>query len=147
MSNICFSGPIEPSDLTLARVVLSIPLVIAHIHSFSAGPLFASHSGDLQIFPAPSQNTTDPFAYISHVGPPSANVEAKLVGVEDDSVENGSDPVGLLMVRGPSVGKAVGVGEDSYVEVPSSSDERWISTAERARVLASGAFKILARRG
>jgi long-chain acyl-CoA synthetase len=61
-------------------------------------------------------------------------------------VENGADPVGVLVVRGPSIGKVLGVGEDSYVEVPSLSDEGWVGTGERAKVLANGAFKVLASR-
>ena len=125
---------------------MSTPLVNSHTHSLAAGPLFASHPVDLQIFPAPHQDTRDPLAHIAHVGAPSTNVEAKLVSVEDDSVENGADPVGVLMVRGPSIGKVLGVGEDSYVEVPSSSDEGWVGTGERAKVLANGAFKVLASR-
>jgi long-chain acyl-CoA synthetase len=73
-------------------------------------------------------------------------VEAKLVDIEDEAVENGADPIGALMVRGPAVGKVLGVGEDSYIEVPSSSDEGWIATGEMAKVLANGAFVVDARK-
>ena len=141
-----FLGPLESSYLTPARIALSVFLVNSHIHPVAAGPLFASHPIDLQIIPASSQDTGDSFAHIAHVGPPSANIEAKLVGVKDESVENGADPVGMLMVRGPSVSKVLGVGEDSYVEVPSSSDEGWVVTGERAKVLANGAFKVAVSR-
>jgi long-chain acyl-CoA synthetase len=142
----CLLGPIESSYLTPARVALSVPLVNSHTHPLAAGPLFATYPSDLQTFPTPSQDTTDPFAHIAHVGSPSTNVEAKLAGVDDESVENGTDPVGVLMVRGPSIGRVLGVGEASYVEVPSSSDGGWVGTGEKAKILANGAFKILAGR-
>jgi long-chain acyl-CoA synthetase len=142
----CLLGPIESSYLTPARVALSVPLVNSHTHPLAAGPLFATYPSDLQTFPTPSQGTTDPFAHIAHVGSPSTNVEAKLAGIDDESVENGTDPVGVLMVRGPSIGRVLGVGEASYVEVPSSSDGGWVGTGEKAKILANGAFKILAGR-
>jgi long-chain acyl-CoA synthetase len=131
-----------------ARIALSVPFVNSHIHPLVAGPVLASHPLDLQIFPSPPKNTTDPFAYAAHVGPPSVNAEVKLINVQDKSVENGEDPVGVLMVRGPCVGKMQGVGEYSYIEVPTSSpsDEGWVWTGDRAKVLANGAFKVMAGR-
>jgi long-chain acyl-CoA synthetase len=146
MPDMSPSGPIESSYLMPARVVLSVPLVHSHTHPLVAGPLFASYPSDLQTFPAPSENTTDLFAHNAHVGPPSTNVEAKLVDVDDESIENGADPVGVLMVRGPSIGRVLGVGDASYVDIPSSSDEGWVGTGEKAKVLANGAFKILVSR-
>jgi long-chain acyl-CoA synthetase len=79
---------------------------------------------------------------VAHTGPPSVNVEAKLVGIEDELVENGADPVGILMVRGPSVGKLTSM-EASYVSIPSGEDEGWIGTGLRATVQTNGAFRFL----
>ena len=78
--------------------------------------MFASHALDLQTFPiaspgAASTSASDAYAftYLAPVGPPSVNVEAKLTGVDDSAVEAGSDPVGALHVRGPSVGRPLSV--------------------------------------
>lgn len=140
-------GPIDPSSVTPARIALSVPLVNSHIHPLVTGPIFASHPLDLQIFPI-SETTTDPFDHNAHVGPPSVNLEVKLVGVEDQAVENGADPIGVLMIRGPTVGKALGTGEASYIEVPSqsSSDDGWVRIGEKAKILTNGAFKVLVAR-
>lgn len=80
------------------------------------------------------------------VGPPSVNIEAKLVGVSDDAVESGGDPEGVLLVRGPSVGKLIGT--EDYVNVssgasPIEEDEGWVGTGVRVSVQTTGAFRVL----
>lgn len=138
-------GPVEASSVTPNRIALSVPLVNAHIHHLAAGPIFASHSLDLQIFPVPDESAEE-IERSAHVGPPSINLEAKLARVDDQAIENGSDPIGALTVRGPIVGKVLGTGEDSYIEVPpsSTSNEGWVATGETAKVLTNGAFKVVA---
>ncbi len=87
-------------------------------------------------------------------------MEVKLLGVDDEAVENGQDPRGGLVVRGPPVGKVVNlnvgeVGED-YVEVGSGSgspgsntsvgtvhDAEWVKTGVEARILTNGAFMLV----
>lgn len=137
-------GPLEAQSLTPARIALSVPIVNAYNHPAIAGPVFASHPLDLQVFPltptAPSasDSASDAYAftYLAPVGPPSMNVEAKLLGVDDSAIEGGADPVGTLHVRGPSVGtllKEEDSGED---------DKGWLVTGNRAKVYANGTFKI-----
>lgn len=130
--------------MTPARVALSVPLVNAFTHPLVAGPVLASHPFDLQDF---TQGDSEDKR--AHVGPPSVNVEAKLVGIEDDKVENGGDPVGLLVVRGPPVGK-IGNGDhnEDYVRVTPTDehkekDEGWVGTGVRALVQPNGSFVIL----
>jgi long-chain acyl-CoA synthetase len=65
-------------------------------------------------------------------------VEAKLVEVDDSSVEDGKDPEGLLRVRGPPVGRLLGLARGESSE----GEETWLQTGERAKVLANGVFKI-----
>ncbi|KZP20846.1 acetyl-CoA synthetase-like protein [Athelia psychrophila] len=140
-------GPIDSSYLTPSRIALSVPLVNAHIHPVAAGPIFASHPLDLQIFPVSPDHSADPFEPLAHIGPPTCNVEVKLAGIDDAAAESGGDPVGLVTIRGPSVGKVMGSGEESYIEVPSASDEEmWVTTGERGTVMANGAFKVLPRK-
>jgi long-chain acyl-CoA synthetase len=129
------SAPLDRSYLEPARIALSVPIVNAHIHPLVSAPVFASHPYDLQDFPANSNS----FAHLACVGPPSINIEAKLVGVEDEVVEGGSDPVGILLVRGPSVGKEVHGAQGDVVD-----EGDWVGTGERAKVYANGSFKILA---
>ncbi|TCD65411.1 hypothetical protein EIP91_002710 [Steccherinum ochraceum] len=143
---IASGGPLEASAITPARIALSIPVVNSYIHPAVTGPIFASHPLDLQTFPSipPVQTASAAenysFTYDGAVGPPTVNIEAKLLGVNDPAVEGGSDPVGSLQVRGPSVGKLL------YVDESEAEEERgWVDTGDRARVLTNGTFKIAPR--
>ncbi|KAH7916000.1 hypothetical protein BJ138DRAFT_763261 [Hygrophoropsis aurantiaca] len=121
-------GPLELAALTPIRIALSVPVVNVHTHATTAGPLFATQALDLQILPSDSNA-------LAHVGAPSVNVEAKLVGVDDEVVEGGGDPVGEVLVRGPPVGTLLG---------SEGREEEWVSTGERGSVLTNGAFRMLA---
>jgi long-chain acyl-CoA synthetase len=81
----------------------------------------------------PSSATPEP----AHVGAPSINVEAKLVGVDDDVVEKGADPIGEILVRGPPVGSMLSA------EGESGEKNAWVQTGEKGRVMTNGAFKVL----
>jgi long-chain acyl-CoA synthetase len=132
---IVSGGLIEPSNMTPSRIALSIPLVHAYTHPLVAGPILASHPLDLQSFPS---TVGDSFSQIAHVGPPSINVEVKLIGIQDEGVENGEDPAGILHIRGPPVGKMVGVGEDTV-----DDENGWVSVGAKAKVYTNGSFKVL----
>jgi long-chain acyl-CoA synthetase len=108
--------------------------VNAAIHSLVAGPILASHPLDLQYFPS---QTKDKFSIVAPVGPPSINIEAKLVGVDDISVESGGDPVGVLNIRGPPVGRLLGMSN-----ISEDGEGEWLSTGLKAKVLPNGTFKI-----
>lgn len=125
-----------------------MPIINAHSHPLVAGPVFASHALDLQTLPIPypdaaSAPASDAYAfmYIAPVGPPSVNVEAKLTEVDDSAVEAGSNPVGELHVRGPSVGRPLSI----EVEPEEEELRGWRSTGERAIVAPNGSFKITVR--
>ncbi|OCH95584.1 acetyl-CoA synthetase-like protein [Obba rivulosa] len=141
-------GNVDAQALTPARIALSVPLVNAYSHPLVAGPVLASHPLDLQTFPLHTQkagqSAADAFAftYTSPVGPPSVNIEAKLVGVDDPAVENGADPVGALYVRGPSVGKLLNT-QDSPVQEENAEDKGWVNTGDRAKVAPNGTFKVV----
>ncbi|KAI0933158.1 hypothetical protein AcV5_005970 [Taiwanofungus camphoratus] len=137
-------GPMEAQALTPSRIALSIPLVNAHIHPRVSGPIFASHPLDLQMFPtsiAASSSAADAYAftYLASVGPPTVNVEAKLLGVDDNAIEDGADPCGALYIRGPTVGRVLG-----HYDMQGEDDEIWAQTGERAKVSANGTFKVVA---
>lgn len=128
--------------MTPARIALSVPIVNVVSHPLVSGPLLASHAFDLQDFPP--AKTASGALLPAHTGPPGVNVEVKLVGVDDEAVENGADPVGVVFVRGPPVGKLVNV--DGYVDVPSENvneEERWTGIGLRARVQSNGSFVVL----
>lgn len=136
---IVSGGLIEAKIMTPARVALSIPLVNSLTHPLVSGPVLASHAFDLQDFPAPSNGPLSP---VAHTGPPSVNIEAKLVGVDDDQVENGANPVGILVVRGPSIAKMANI--EGYVDISSEGDgDGWISTGVKAEVQPNGSFQVL----
>jgi long-chain acyl-CoA synthetase len=71
-------------------------------------------------------------AEISHCGPPTCNVEIKLVGIDEAAVGTGSDPLGELCVRGPGVGDPIPMG----VQL----EDGWIDAGVKARVRANGTF-------
>ncbi|KAF8845018.1 acetyl-CoA synthetase-like protein [Paxillus ammoniavirescens] len=129
---IVSGGPFSNDALAPARIALSVPLVNAHIHPSATGPLFATHAFDLQSLPSAEGEP-------AHVGPPSVNVEVKLTGVQDAEVERGSDPKGEVVVRGPPVGVLL-PRDGTETE---TDGEGWVKTAEIARVMTNGAFKVI----
>ncbi|EIN07825.1 acetyl-CoA synthetase-like protein [Punctularia strigosozonata HHB-11173 SS5] len=139
---IALNRGLAATDLTPARLALSVPFVHAHAHPLVAAPVFASHALDLQAFDEPSSGGSGS----AHVGPPSANVEAKLVRVDEAELASGADPVGDVLVRGPAVGRGVGVGEEGEVAgavgTETGGEEGWVETGERGRVLTNGTFKV-----
>ncbi|KAK7466955.1 hypothetical protein VKT23_004019 [Stygiomarasmius scandens] len=131
-------GVLRASILTPARVALSCPIINTYTHPLVPAPVLASHPLDLQIFPSSSEK--EPAAS----GPPSVNIEAKVIGISDDAIEAGGDPEGSLLIRGPPVGKLGGV-EESYVDVQKLDEEEgWVATGARAVIQTNGSFKILA---
>lgn len=59
----------------------------------------SSHMLDLQAFPVIEDNRVNAegsFGSMAHVGPPTINIEVKLVGVNDAAVEAGASPVGAV---------------------------------------------------
>ena len=97
----------EAKSLTPARLALSVPIVNAHEHPLVAGPVFFSHPLDFQELAGNGSVNTE-FAGIAHVGPPSINVEAKIVGVDDATVEKGADPVGEVIESSCEIGSIFG---------------------------------------
>lgn len=126
-----FLGPLPFDALTPARIALSVPLINVHTHGSATGPLFATNASDMQIFP--SSATPEP----AHVGAPSINLEAKLVGVDDSLVEMGADPIGEILVRGPPVGSMLSAKGET------GEKNAWVHTGEKGRVMTNGAFKVL----
>uniref|UniRef100_A0A8H7Y1P5 AMP-dependent synthetase/ligase domain-containing protein n=1 Tax=Psilocybe cubensis TaxID=181762 RepID=A0A8H7Y1P5_PSICU len=162
-------GPLDEEIMTPARVALSVAFVNATTHPLVAAPVLATHPLDLQDIPLaaspltakdkPSKSpSTGKAQGKAHTGPPGVNVEVKLVGVDDEVVEGGGDPVGELVVRGPPVAGAVsleafarGVGlEEGSGKVQGDvvgegaggeGREEWVQTGYWMRVHSNGAFR------
>ncbi|KAJ7685002.1 hypothetical protein DFH06DRAFT_1356101 [Mycena polygramma] len=96
---------------------------------------FSSRGSICEPMPSHPSQPTDDFVL-------SLSSTLRLIRKEDELVENGADPVGILMVRGPSVGKLSSM-EESYVSIPSGEDQGWIGTGLRATVQTNGAFRLL----
>jgi long-chain acyl-CoA synthetase len=114
-----------------------VPFVNAFTHPLVTAPVLASHAFDLQDF----YSTKTTSKAVSPSGPPGVNVEAKLVGVEDEAVEKGGDPSGDLFIRGPPVGKMMNL--EDYVDVPSGDDPdgyEWAGMDVKARIQPNGSF-------
>jgi len=130
---VVVSGDSFPNEaLTPARIALSVPLINAHIHASTSGPVLATHAFDVQSLPSANGEQ-------AHVGAPSINVEVKLVGVDDAAIEKGHDPKGKLLVRGPPVG--VPLPDDANDE-----DEGWVQTGETAQAMTNGAFRVIEKK-
>ncbi|KAJ8475403.1 hypothetical protein ONZ51_g6581 [Trametes cubensis] len=110
--------PLDAHALTPARIALSVPIINAHSHPRCPSPYPDAAS-------APASDAYA-FMYIAPVGPP---------------LEAGSNPVGELHVRGPSVGRPLSV----EVEPEEEELRGWRSTGERAIVAPNGSFKITVR--
>lgn len=93
------TGIIDASALTSIRIALSVPISHVYVDPCVAGPVTSSHMLDMQVFPTATQNETDLFDALAHVGPPSINTEVKLVGVDDAAVEGGASPIGQVSCR------------------------------------------------
>ncbi|KJA27239.1 hypothetical protein HYPSUDRAFT_35860 [Hypholoma sublateritium FD-334 SS-4] len=130
---IVSGGSIANALLEPARIALSVPLVVAHTSALSGAPVLASHPLDLQALPG---NGAAP------AGPPGINVEVKLLGLDDDAVEGGADPVGTLIARGPSIGQRVPLPA-YFTGWESVGGEEWTAVGGRARVQTNGAFVVL----
>ncbi|EJD05963.1 uncharacterized protein FOMMEDRAFT_119392 [Fomitiporia mediterranea MF3/22] len=137
---VVISGDVvNAKSLTPARLVLSVPVVNTHQHPLVAGPVFFSHPLDFQDFPAKSVTGNPEFAGIAHVGPPSINVEAKLAGVDDAAIESGVDPIGEIVVRGPSV--TLPLEEDREI-----APRSWVPLGEKGMAQSNGSFKVIPAR-
>ncbi|KAL5490430.1 hypothetical protein ACEPAI_5263 [Sanghuangporus weigelae] len=143
LRSVIISGEVtEAKSLTPARLALSVPIINAHEHPLVAGPVFFSHPLDFQEFSEYSAGNPE-FAGIAHVGPPSINIEAKIVGVDDAAVEKGADPVGevhQVVVRGPSV--TLPLDDDDKEIAPGD----WVSLGERGLAQTNGTFKVVPAR-
>ncbi|OCB84357.1 hypothetical protein A7U60_g9037 [Sanghuangporus baumii] len=142
LRSVIISGgklPISKDSLTPARLALSVPIVNAHEHPLVVGPVFFSHPLDFQEFPENSAGNPE-FAGIAHVGPPSINIEVKIVGVDDAAVEKGADPIGEVVVRGPSV--TLPLDDDDKETAPGD----WVSLGERGLAQTNGTFKVIPAR-
>jgi long-chain acyl-CoA synthetase len=128
-------GTVPASLLTKARIAFSVPLVIAHTHPLVSAPIFASHPHDVQTFAVTSDQQP------AQVGPPTVNIEVKLVDVDDVAVERGVNPEGELHVRGPIVGRLLAAADSREVDQEPNDDEPWVSTGDRASVQTNGAFQ------
>jgi len=71
-------------------------------------------------------------AAMSHFGPPTCNIEVKLLGINEAAMETGSDPSGELCVRGPGVGDPIPMG----VQL----EDGWIDVGVETHVKANGTF-------
>ncbi|KAG6376099.1 hypothetical protein JVT61DRAFT_2071 [Boletus reticuloceps] len=128
-------GPLPDEALTPARISLSVPLINAHIHGSTSGPMFATHAFDLQCLPSAEGEQ-------AHIGAPSVNVEVKLVGVDDAAIDRGNDPKGEIVVRGPPVGTSLSENANSM----ETEDQGWVQTGEIAQVMTNGAFKMVGKK-
>ena len=86
-------GSFPASELTQSRIALSVPIVFTHTHPLVAGAVFSSHTYDLQTFPVLVE---EHLANVTHVGPPSANIEVKLADLVDIDVEQGKSIFGSV---------------------------------------------------
>ncbi|KAI6039022.1 hypothetical protein EDC04DRAFT_2688628 [Pisolithus marmoratus] len=119
-------GSISSEVLTPARIALSVPIINVHVNPWVSGPVFATQGFDAQVLPSGDEP--------AHVGGPSVNVEAKLRGVKATYLEENDDPIGEIVLRGPTVG--VKVGEES-------GNFTWQETSEIGRAMTNGAFKVV----
>lgn len=133
-------GSVPMDAMDEARIAVSVPIINSFVHPISAAPILASHPFDLQYIPEESDK---PSTHAAHSGPPSVNVEVKLTNVDDEAIEKGNNPVGILLVRGPPVGKLLGL--EDYVSVPTpprQESDGWIHTGARGEVRSNGSFVI-----
>lgn len=81
---VCLTAGPSAEVVDFMRIALGIPIVVAMTHPLVAGPVTNTLFHDYQRFPTMSS----PNGY-AHVGAPSATLESKLIGADDDVVKSG----------------------------------------------------------
>lgn len=74
--------------LEYLRLVLGVPIIVALTHPFVAGPITNTMYSDFQTFPSASSSLAP--ADLAQLGAPSATVECKLLGADEEAVKAGS---------------------------------------------------------
>lgn len=72
-----------------------MPVVNAFSHPLSSSPIFASHPLDLQMLDIGKEDSDSMNA---HTGPPSCNIEVKLLKLNEEAVAAGADPEGEVCI-------------------------------------------------
>ncbi|KAM0792439.1 hypothetical protein ACM66B_005116 [Microbotryomycetes sp. NB124-2] len=142
-------GESEQARLESFRTILGQPCVATKAHAFLLAPLSAAMLYDLQRLPRPGSEEVD-MREVAHVGPPTAGVEIKLLGKEEE-IQRGRVR-GELLVRSPllpsitSIPSALLLEEEELPQLPpypggSSSSEdglKWLRTGVRAELAPEG---------
>lgn len=134
--------PISQSCANLIRAGFGVTLQKIYTHPVSAGPILASQPYDFQTLQLPNATL--------HCGPPSVNVECKIVDVPEPSLSNNDAWKGKLLVRGPSIAVERHPDDIPHNSGPSSdpksnivASECFYDVAQIAHVLPNGTFRIL----
>lgn len=138
---IITNGNISHSSANLIRAGFGTSLQRVFYHPVAAGPILANQPYDFQVL----HKLSSPL----HCGPPSVNVECKLIDVPEPSLIVNDAWKGKLLVRGPSIGVEVGketggnnmAGTD--LSIDPVGDQDFHQVAEIAQVLSNGTFQIL----
>ncbi|MBW0546151.1 hypothetical protein O181_085866 [Austropuccinia psidii MF-1] len=129
------NGPISQAYASLIRACISAPFQRVYSHPSAAGPVLANQPYDFQML--------QPLRSHIHCGPPSVNVECKVVNIPEPALINGDAWKGMLSIRGPSI------GTELLHEAPqdSSNDKSLIQggfyqLTQLAQALPNGTIKI-----
>ncbi|KAI6108494.1 AMP-dependent synthetase/ligase [Pisolithus croceorrhizus] len=96
---IISGGPISSKVFMPAWIALSIPMINMHVNPWVSGPVFMTQTFNAQVLPSGHKPV--------HVGGLSIDMEAKLKGVKGMYLEDNKNPVGEIVVHGPTVGQEI----------------------------------------
>ncbi|CAH7667486.1 hypothetical protein BY996DRAFT_4602338 [Phakopsora pachyrhizi] len=128
-------GPISQSYANLLCAGIGTSLQRIFSHPLSAGPILASQAFDFQTLQRPRSAI--------HHGPPTVNVECKVVGVPEPAIVNSDAVKGELFIRGPTVAKEVydESNSDNLIDEIKEA-EGFLRVEEVVELLPNGTFRM-----
>lgn len=127
-------GPITQTTANVIRAALGVPVQQVYAHPLVAGPILASMFNDFQSLGLSQEHL--------HYGPPTTNVECKLVEVPEPAIINNDAVKGQLAVRGPTVAVQIKDAKSGKILEDEMASEEFLLLNQEAQLLTNGTVKI-----
>ncbi|KAH9813760.1 hypothetical protein DFH28DRAFT_1169642 [Melampsora americana] len=127
-------GPVTQRTANVVRAALGAQVQQVYAHPLVAGPILATMSSDFQSLGLSQE-------YL-HYGPPTINVECKLVDVPEPAIINNDAVKGQLAVKGPTVAFQIKDAKTGKILEDQMTSEKFLMLDQEAQLLSNGTVKI-----
>ncbi|EGG09849.1 uncharacterized protein MELLADRAFT_103975 [Melampsora larici-populina 98AG31] len=139
LRSILTSGPITQTTANVVRAALGVQVQQVYAHPLVAGPVLATMFTDFQSLGLSQEDL--------HYGPPTTNVECKLVDVPEPAIINNDAVKGQLAVRGPTVAVQIKDPKTGEVVEDQLISEKFLRLDQDAQLLSNGTVKVFLSNG